>query len=75
MVDLPFTKAICKVLSVVQMQSFLTIYKNVWIINEKRVSIIILCVIICSVKLVTYTVVVNKVKAKGEKNRNERCNF
>lgn len=39
--DLPFTKAICKVLSVVQMQSFLTIYKNVWIINEKRVPIII----------------------------------
>lgn len=35
----------------------------------------LLCVIICSVKLVTYTVVVNKVKAKGEKNRNERCNF
>lgn len=40
MVDLPFTKAICKVLSVVQMQSFSTIYKNVWIINEKRVPII-----------------------------------
>ena len=38
-------------------------------------AIIILCVIICSVKLVTYTVVLNKVKAKGEKNRNERCNF
>lgn len=73
MVDLPFTKAVCKALSVVQMQSFSTIYENVWIINEKRVQL--LCVIICSVKLVAYTVVLNKVKAKGEKNRNERCNF
>lgn len=40
MVDLPFTKAVCKALSVVQMQSFSTIYENVWIINEKRVPII-----------------------------------